>query len=205
MATFSGEIHLESTFTGARGVEKGITMKLRFFGAAILTTLLLAEVSGAQEWAQKMFKIKSHDFGVVARNSKTEYAFEIENPYAVDVHITAVRASCGCTTPAITKQQLTTYEKGSILATYNTGAFLGKRGATLTVTFDQPRYAEVQLKVTGFIRSDVQIQPGGISFGAVDQGHSANSGELPKYSGRAITLISHGIVCPVSSVRFPTS
>ena len=42
-----------------------------------------------------------------------------------------------------------------MIAAFNTERFLDARGATLTVTFDKPSYAEVQLTVTGHIRSDV--------------------------------------------------
>ena len=48
-----------------------------------------------------------------------------------------------------------TYEKGAIVATFNTNSFHGQRGATLTVIIDKPFYAEVQLHVRGYIRSDV--------------------------------------------------
>ena len=40
----------------------------------------------------------------------------------------------------------------------------------MTVYFDKPTYAEVQLQVAGFIRSDVVLQPGEIDFGNVDLG-----------------------------------
>jgi hypothetical protein len=120
---------------------------------------------------------------VVARNAKAEFAFEIENLYAVDVHIAGVRSSCGCTTPRITKKTLTTYETGAIVASYNTGAFSGKRGATITVTFDKPRYAEVQLTVGGYIRSDMVIQPGSLAFGSVEEGAPAEKTARISYYG----------------------
>lgn len=132
-------------------------------------------VSRADDWAGKMFKVRSVDFGEVARNAKTEFAFEFENPYAVDLHIAGVKASCGCTTPIVEKDTVTTYEKGVIRAHYNTDRFSGKRGATLTVTFDRPRYAEVQLTVAGYIRTDVTVEPSGISLGQVDAGAPATN------------------------------
>ncbi len=67
-------------------------------------------------------------------------------------------------------ETLKTHQKGAILAKYNTAAFLGPKGATLTVTFDKPFFAEVQLNVHGFIRSDVLLQPGSVDFGSIDQG-----------------------------------
>jgi hypothetical protein len=141
-------------------------------------------VCSGQEWARKMFEATSHDFGAVARGAKVEYRFRFSNLYEEDVHIASVRSSCGCTTPTITKDSLKTYEKGAIVATFNTRAFLGQRKATLTVTIDQPFYAEVQLRVEGYIRSDVVLNPGGVEFGQVDQGSPATKTLAITYAGR---------------------
>ena len=124
----------------------------------------------AQNWARKMFETTEHEFGTVARNSKTEFEFKLTNIYVADVHLAQVRSSCGCTTPRITKQTLKTYEQGSILAHFNTDKFLGQKGATLTVTIDKPQYATVQLQVRGNIRGDLVVTPGSVRFGSVDQG-----------------------------------
>jgi len=44
------------------------------------------------------------------------------------------------------------------------------RGATITVTIDEPFFAEVQLQVRGYIRSDVVFTPGTVDFGSVATG-----------------------------------
>lgn len=154
----------------------------------ILTACLLAlafgETSPAAEWARKMFKVTSHDFGTVARGAKSEFAFELTNTYKEDVHIASVRSSCGCTTPQISQDTLKTHESASILATFNTRSFLGNRSATLTVVFDKPFYAEVQLNVTGFIRGDVVFEPGLVNLGTVDQGSMQEQKVEVKYAGR---------------------
>jgi len=133
-------------------------------------TILAASPLTAQEWARKMFKVNEHDFGACARNARAEYEFVFENLYMEDVHITGVRTSCGCTTPSVVNPTLKTYEKGAILAHFNTDKFLGQRGATLTVTIDKPFYAEVQLHIKGTIRSDVDVNPGSVQMGEVDKG-----------------------------------
>tara|TARA_B100000809_G_C15122792_1_gene524989 strand:+ start:1371 stop:2363 length:993 start_codon:yes stop_codon:yes gene_type:complete len=148
----------------------------------ITLTSLFSDVS-AQDWANKVFSVRNHDFGSVAKNTKAEFVFEIENPYAVDLHIASVRTSCGCTTPVILKDTLTTYEKSGILAVYNTETFSGNRHATLTVTFDKPQYAEVQLTIKGNIRTDFEIKPGSIMFGAVDSGQEAEKRVLIQHRG----------------------
>ena len=50
-------------------------------------TFAVAAEAGAQNWASNVFKVRNHDFGNVARNAKAEFVFEIENPYATDLHI----------------------------------------------------------------------------------------------------------------------
>jgi hypothetical protein len=126
-----------------------------------------------QEWARKMFETTSHDFGSVARGAKAEFRFKLTNLYLEDVHISGVRSSCGCTTPTIATELLKTYEEGYILATFNTRNHLGQKSATVTVTLDKPFPAEVQLQVAGFIRSDVELEPGGVQFGTLDAGTPA--------------------------------
>ena len=132
-----------------------------------LVMVLLSVPASGQEWAAKMFSTTSHDFGVVARGAKAEYAFVLENPYVEEVHVAGVRASCSCTQPEVKTPTLKTHEKGVILAKFNTTAFLGPRGAALTVTFDKPYFAEVQLQVRGYIRGDVTLTPGIVDFGEV--------------------------------------
>ena len=157
---------------------------------AALVTVLLSVPTFGQEWATKMFATTSHDFGTVARGQRTEFEFVLENLYVEDVHIASVRASCSCTTPEIKIPTLKTHEKGAILAKYNTAAFLGPKGATLTVTFDKPFWAEVQLNVRGFIRSDVLLQPGSVDFGSVDQDKGGERTVTISHTGRQDWRIS---------------
>ncbi|HET6881348.1 MAG TPA: DUF1573 domain-containing protein [Pirellulales bacterium] len=138
-----------------------------------LVLISAASSAHAQEWARKMFETTSHDFGAVARGAKSEFRFKLANIYVEDVHISDVRSSCGCTTPTKGPELLKTYDEGFILATFNTKNHLGQKSATLTVTFDKPFPAEVQLQVSGFIRSDVELEPGGVQFGTVGAGEPA--------------------------------
>jgi hypothetical protein len=151
-----------------------------------MTLLICLGVSPAfgQEWANKMFKARTHNFGDVARGSKAEYAFEFQNLYKETIHVSHVRSSCGCTTAIISNRTLKTWEKGSITAKFNTRSFLGSKGATLTVVIDQPYYAEVQLTVRGYIRSDVVFDPGEINFGEVDQSDPSEQLVRVNYAGR---------------------
>jgi hypothetical protein len=148
--------------------------------------LVLASPALSQEWGKKLFEgERTHDFGAVARGSKTLHRFEMVNPFVEDVHIAGVRASCGCTVATIEKDTLKTWEKGAILADFQTSKFHGQRGATLTVVIDKPFYTEVQLRVDGYIRSDVVFQPGQVNFGEIAVGEGTQTEIKVSYAGRS--------------------
>ncbi|MBN1588967.1 MAG: DUF1573 domain-containing protein [Pirellulales bacterium] len=137
-----------------------------------------------QQWATDMFETTNHDFGTVARGAKAQFEFRLTNRYLEDVHIASVHSSCGCTEAKIEKPLLKTYETGAIIATVNTRAFQGQRGATLTVTIDKPYYAQVQLHDSVYIRSDVVFEPGSVLFGEVDEGQAVEKKVSLNYAGR---------------------
>lgn len=141
-------------------------------------------VARAQDWARKMFETTSHDFGTVARGAKAEFRFKLSNIYEEEVHISSARPTCKCIIPSIEQETLATYDEGAIVAVLNTRAFIGQRKATLTVTFDKPSYAEVQLQITGYIRSDIVVEPGEVVFGTVDAGAPAERIVKISYDGR---------------------
>lgn len=132
-----------------------------------------------------MFQETSHDFGSVARGAKAEYRFKFQNIYKEDIHIVGVRSSCGCTSAEVTTNTLKTWEEGEVVATFNTRSFLGQRSATITVTIDRPYYGEVQLNVSGYIRSDVVFDPGVVNFGELEQGAGGEVKVRVNYAGRS--------------------
>jgi hypothetical protein len=149
-----------------------------------LISLVLAPAAGAQEWALKVFNTTSHDFGTVAKGSKAEFRFKIKNLYEEDLRILRLESSCGCTTTRISKRDLKTFETAEIIADFNTRDFTGHKTATLKVVLECVSQAEVQLRIAGFIRSDVVTEPGQIDFGTVDQGVRAEQRLHVTYAGR---------------------
>jgi len=151
---------------------------------ALLTLVVALPASAhADNWAEKMFSVRSHDFRTVGRGTKTEFSFEFTNPYREDVHISAVRTSCGCTTPTITADTVSTHETAAVVATFNTNTFIGQKAAVVTVVFDQPTYAEVQLKVNGYIRTDITFDPPEVNFGEIAPGQSQTREVTITHSG----------------------
>jgi len=157
---------------------------LRTTGAGVLRAGLLGLLSvltlhcwssaAAADWARDMFEATQHDFGTIAAGAKAEFAFKFTNKYLYEVHAVGVRSSCGCSDVRISKDSLATYETGEVVASINSQRLRGRQGSTLTVIFDKPHYAEVQLKVTVYIRGDVLLEPSGFDFGEIDLGAAAS-------------------------------
>lgn len=138
----------------------------------------------AQDWAAKMFNATSHDFGTVARGAETRYVFTITNLYKETVHIVTVAKSCGCTGASYDHDTLRTHEQAHLVVEMDTLKFVDRKSSTVTVTFDQPFYAEVKLPISAYIRRDVVLTPGHATFGTVAQGESTARKIDVKYAGR---------------------
>ena len=122
-----------------------------------------------QAWLRQMFKGQStHDFGDVQMGDVPEHRFQFENVFNETFHIHSINSSCGCTVATASKRTLKTWEKGEIICKFNTPAVTaGPKQATITVKFDRPYRAEMQLSVKGNIVTGVSLEPKQIDFGQV--------------------------------------
>jgi hypothetical protein len=158
---------------------------LRHILLAAATVIAVAGSVSAQEWADKMVETKTHDFGSVARASKCVVSFPIKNLYKEDVHISGLEVSCSCTSAEITKKDLKTFETAEVVATFNTRAFTGHKGATIKVIIDKPYFAEIRLRVDGDIRTDVVFDPPQVDLGNVDVGSTVEKHVQVRFAGRS--------------------
>ncbi|QDV67546.1 hypothetical protein Poly24_12460 [Rosistilla carotiformis] len=126
--------------------------------------------SAQQNWAKELFVETQHDFGAVSRGSMAEFHFDFKNTLDKDLLITKLQTSCGCTQPSIAKGRIAPGESGTVVAKFNTTSFTGQKSAVVTVVFAEPQQAEVQLNVSGFIRTDVVVEPAEVNFGSFRDG-----------------------------------
>ena len=166
----------------------------------VLVFLTIPTFVQGTEWAKAMFKETTFDFGVVARGAKAEHRFILENIYVEDVHIASVRSSCGCASPQSPTKNIKTYAQAAVVATIDTRSFLGRKDATLTVVFNKPFAAEVDLHVHCYIRSDIVFQPGVVQFGSVRQGQSPRRKTTISYAGRRNWQIT-SVSCSNPSIK----
>lgn len=156
------------------------------FAALIFVTVAVGErQASAQQWAEKMFDSLHHDFQDLARGAEAEHRFTITNLYKEDIQISSISSSCGCTAPRVEKNTLKSGETTELIAKFDTVKFKGAHNATVTVTFDRPTYAEVRLRIDGFVRRDVVFKPGQIELGTVDSGNQTEKQVTVQYAGRS--------------------
>lgn len=146
-----------------------------------------------QQWAQKMFEKLDQDFGVVPSNADLKQRIKITNKYKETVHISAVTSSCGCTTGKPSKDTLLSEESTYLDLTMDTRRFRFLKETTVTVTFDQPIFAQVQIPVKAFINPDVLLNPGAAEFGGVAKGSDRLLRLSVIYNGRGISSIKDAV------------
>lgn len=151
----------------------------------LLGCLLTLSQPARADWASSLFPVKNHDFGTVAVASKSEFRFPIHNQTDRTLRISSVRTSCGCTTATIESEYIEPGQVGAVLAKFNTDTHRGQKGATITVVIDQPRFAEVRLRVDGYIRKDLVFSPGAVDFGKVSSGQESVKVVRLAYAGRS--------------------
>ncbi len=128
-------------------------MKSRFLLATIL--LFSLTIVSAQEKAKFVFEEETFDFGKIKEeNGHVSHKFVFTNEGNAPLIIQGVRASCGCTTPAWSKEPVPPGEKGFVMAKYNPKNRPGSFRKSLTITSN----AEPATK-TLYIKGMVETQP----------------------------------------------
>jgi len=97
--------------------------------------VFLSTVIFAQQSAKFTFEEETFDFGSIKEeNGPVEHKFVFTNAGDNPLIIQGVRASCGCTTPAWSKEPIPPGEKGFVMAKYNPKNRPGSFRKSLTIT-----------------------------------------------------------------------
>jgi hypothetical protein len=111
--------------------------------------------------------------------------FKYENKGDTQVHIKAVKPSCGCTTAALAKNDVAPGEKGEITATFNIGTFTGLQHKTITVETDDPKNPTTVLTFNATIAQVLEVQPNFVSWQANEP---AQSKTIIAKAGKGVTV-----------------
>lgn len=148
-------------------------------------------------WANKFFlpdiatnreqsppPVITHNFGEVPHGTICSHRFTITNIYDVPMQVTEVRKSCTCLDYIPVARALEPNETAEFTVTMNAGKFVGFNSQTFYVTFGPKFVSTAVIRVQATSRTDVSINPGGISFGTVPQGSRPSQSVSVKYSGK---------------------
>ncbi len=131
------------------------------FSWLLLAVLSLSININAQENKNVKFIETVHDFGDLKEEvGQATYEFKFKNAGSVPLKLTDVKASCGCTTPDWTKDDVAPGKEGNIKATYNTTNRPGPFTKTITVKA-QPDNGQEEVHVLT-IKGNVIPRPKGI-------------------------------------------
>lgn len=142
----------------------------------VMGLTLAPEVQGqGPDWVAKVLPERSFHFGTVARGSKVRHSYRLVNQLDRPLRIVDYKTKCGCTEVRLGAREIPPGTQTTIEAVIDTTKFLGEKQSGLTLIFDQPTYAEVNLDLSCFIKGDVWLSPGLVDFGVI----SRSSGTKP--------------------------
>lgn len=126
-------------------------MKLRIF----LSVVFLLSLSSiyAQQKGIFNFENETHDFGSIKEeNGSVEHKFVFSNDGEAPLIIQGVRASCGCTTPAWSKEPIAPGQTGFVTAKYNPKNRPGSFRKSLSITSNAKQNPKV-LYIKGMVET----------------------------------------------------
>lgn len=121
------------------------------FLAALVGTAYAQQAPAKQAFAAFTWDSSTHDFGKIKQGTPVTHEFKFTNTGKTPLIITNVQASCGCTTPSWTKEEVMPGGSGYIKATYNAAA-VGTFNKTVTVTANIES-GFVQLTIKGEVQA----------------------------------------------------
>ena len=103
----------------------------------VMAIFMAFSVSAQEQQPQQIIEIaeKTHDFGTIKEeDGRVSHVFTFKNVTEGVLTIKNVRASCGCTTPAWSKEPIAPQGEAQITVTYNASGRPGAFHKSVTVT-----------------------------------------------------------------------
>lgn len=108
-------------------------MKIRYASAFLLFAFAWLSIQ-AQDHRIK-FNETTHNFGTLKKGAPAEFEFEFTNISEAPVKLTRVKASCGCTTPKWSREEIKPGATGTIKVKYNSNR-IGPFNKSVRVEYD---------------------------------------------------------------------
>ena len=126
-----------------------------------------------------VFEQTFHDFGVISDALPVSFDFVFHNEGNEIIKIINVKASCGCTAAAPTKNEYLPGEEGSIHVTFKPRGRSGHQAKSIRVETNDPENRITNLRISSDILAMVSVNPKVFRFNEVEAGHAKTiTGEI---------------------------
>ncbi len=125
----------------------------------LLSTSLSGGLIASGSGPRIQFATPVHDFGQIKGGEVVKYTYVFTNAGQQLLEVTAVQASCGCTTAGDWSRQVEPGQTGSIPIQFNSGNFRGDVTKAITVTCNDATQPTVVLQIKGNIWKPIDVTP----------------------------------------------
>jgi len=186
--------------------------KLFLFAAVILSTTLFAQNGNPQISSVE----KNFDFGQIVEGDIVAHNFEIENKGDAPLTINRVKASCGCTAVAPSKNILEPGESTLINVKFNSAHRRGEQRKHVYIFSNDPKSPELRLSFTATIlpkdapqvsdikKPDLKLSKYYFDFGNVKQGTELNLEVIVRSTGGETVKIQKVVSTSTSVSAYST-
>jgi len=129
-------------------------------------------VSAEKNAPDILFDKKTYDFGVAGQHESIIHEFGFTNVGEEVLVIEAVKTTCGCIATVASAKEILPGERGVIKADFRTSKRKGKQRKTIHVHSNDPDEPQIELEITGVIKTEVALEPEFLYFGKVDKGET---------------------------------
>lgn len=116
------------------------------------------------------FEERVYDFSIAGQQEKINHNFWFMNAGKGLLIIKAVKTSCGCVATLLSSEEVPSGATGVIEANFETGKHEGRQIETIYVSSNDPDEPEIELEITGVVKTKVAIDPEFLYFGDVEKG-----------------------------------
>ncbi|MEP0986456.1 DUF1573 domain-containing protein [Ekhidna sp.] len=177
----------------------------------LLSTVSVLFLLSAQAQPNLSFEITDYNFGELnEEGGSAEYTFKFVNSGDAPIKVTAVKASCGCTTPGWTKEEIMPGDSGYVKAKYNPRNRPGRFRKSLSVSTTHGPSNQT-LYISGFVKpkpktpeqefpilaGDLRLKYRGLNMGKITTERPVEkSFDVFNYSDTIVSLNSLSISLP---------
>jgi hypothetical protein len=136
--------------------------------------------------------VKEHNFGSIDDSKAVSTEISFKNTGSAPLIIKNLRATCGCTVPALEKKRYEPGESGAFKVTFNPNHKNGDITQTVTLESNDPKAPEKQVMIRAQVTPLISVEPQTITFDSLFKGKGATKtlkivGRTPGFEVQEIT------------------